>query len=115
MNRKLDSMTSKLIGRRLILDLGSRSEQTPLILYTLNLLQVKSRSWSLRAPCADGYTGGINANRWPGYLRDIFRAVRPGGWAQLVEIYFQAQSDNGTLTEGRQSVADTVTTLLTRH
>ncbi|CAG7564123.1 unnamed protein product [Fusarium equiseti] len=42
--------------------------------------------------------GGIHANRWRSYVRDIFRVLKPGGWCQMVEIYFNAQSDNGTLT-----------------
>ncbi|KAK1755746.1 S-adenosyl-L-methionine-dependent methyltransferase [Echria macrotheca] len=42
--------------------------------------------------------GGIHADRWPSYLADILRVLRPGGWCQMVEIYFNAQSDNGTLT-----------------
>lgn len=44
-------------------------------------------------------SGGINANRWVSYLADIHRSLRRGGWVQLVEIYFNAQSDNGSLTE----------------
>ncbi|KAI5926166.1 S-adenosyl-L-methionine-dependent methyltransferase [Camillea tinctor] len=44
--------------------------------------------------------GGINSSRWPGYLRDIFRCLRGGGWCQMVEIDFNAQSDNGTITDG---------------
>ncbi|KAI0020553.1 S-adenosyl-L-methionine-dependent methyltransferase [Xylariomycetidae sp. FL0641] len=43
--------------------------------------------------------GGINENRWTSYLRDIFRCLRGGGWCQLVEIDFNAQSDNGSLAE----------------
>ncbi|KAK1779095.1 S-adenosyl-L-methionine-dependent methyltransferase [Copromyces sp. CBS 386.78] len=43
-------------------------------------------------------SGGIHANRWMNYLTDVFRILRPGGWCQMVEIYFNAQSDNGTLT-----------------
>ncbi|KAH6635503.1 S-adenosyl-L-methionine-dependent methyltransferase [Chaetomium sp. MPI-SDFR-AT-0129] len=43
--------------------------------------------------------GGIHANRWMNYLRDIWRVLRPGGWCQMVEIHFNAQSDNGTLTD----------------
>ncbi|KAL2267536.1 hypothetical protein VTJ83DRAFT_4813 [Remersonia thermophila] len=43
--------------------------------------------------------GGIHANRWMNYLRDIYRILRPGGWCQMVEMYFNAQSDNGTLTD----------------
>ncbi|KAL4897926.1 S-adenosyl-L-methionine-dependent methyltransferase [Aspergillus ambiguus] len=42
---------------------------------------------------------GINRTRWPGYIRDIKRVLRPGGWVQLVEIYFNVQSDNGSITE----------------
>lgn len=45
--------------------------------------------------------GGIHSNRWRSYIRDIFRVLRPGGWCQMVEIYFNAQSDNGTLTRGK--------------
>ncbi|KAL8407951.1 hypothetical protein RB594_006671 [Gaeumannomyces avenae] len=43
--------------------------------------------------------GGIHADRWPRYIRDIRHVLQPGGWCQMVEIYFNAQSDNGTLTE----------------
>ncbi|KAK3353564.1 S-adenosyl-L-methionine-dependent methyltransferase [Lasiosphaeria hispida] len=42
--------------------------------------------------------GGIDTTRWLGYMSDILRVLRPGGWCQMVEIYFNAQSDNGTLT-----------------
>ncbi|KMU73745.1 hypothetical protein CISG_03795 [Coccidioides immitis RMSCC 3703] len=42
---------------------------------------------------------GINQDRWPRYLRDIVRSLKRGGWAQMVEIYFNIQSDNGALTE----------------
>ncbi|KAH8173327.1 methyltransferase domain-containing protein [Sarocladium implicatum] len=42
--------------------------------------------------------GGIHANRWQSYIRDMYRALRPGGWCQMVEIYFNAQSDNGSLS-----------------
>ncbi|KAF5719256.1 methyltransferase [Fusarium mundagurra] len=41
--------------------------------------------------------GGIHANRWRSYIRDIFRVLNPGGWCQMVEIYFNAQSDNATI------------------
>ncbi len=43
---------------------------------------------------------GIHANRWERYMADILRVLRPGGWCQMVEIYFNAQSDNGSLTDG---------------
>lgn len=42
----------------------------------------------------------IHSTRWPQYMRDMFRVTRPGGWCQMVELYFQVQSDNGSLTEG---------------
>ncbi|PYH96010.1 S-adenosyl-L-methionine-dependent methyltransferase [Aspergillus ellipticus CBS 707.79] len=42
---------------------------------------------------------GIDGSRWPSYIEDIKRVLRPGGWVQLVEMYFNAQSDNGSLTE----------------
>lgn len=44
---------------------------------------------------------GIHANRWTGYLRDIFRVTRGGGWCQMVEMYYNVQSDNGSLTDGK--------------
>jgi hypothetical protein len=43
---------------------------------------------------------GIHANRWTQYLRDMFRVLRGGGWCQMVEIYYNVQSDNGSLTDG---------------
>ncbi|KAK8042683.1 S-adenosyl-L-methionine-dependent methyltransferase [Apiospora phragmitis] len=43
--------------------------------------------------------GGINAERWPSYLRDLHRVLVPGGWVQMVEIYFNAQSDGGHLSD----------------
>ncbi|CAI7598057.1 unnamed protein product [Penicillium viridicatum] len=42
---------------------------------------------------------GINRSRWPSYLRDIVRVLKPGGWVQMVEIYFNVQSDNGSITD----------------
>ncbi|KAF8849992.1 UMTA methyltransferase [Acephala macrosclerotiorum] len=41
----------------------------------------------------------IHTTRWPQYMRDMFRVTRPGGWCQMVEMYFQVQSDNGSLTD----------------
>ncbi len=43
--------------------------------------------------------GGINRNRWTSYVQDCFRVLKPGGWLQMVEIYYNAQSDNGSLTD----------------
>jgi len=45
-------------------------------------------------------SAGIHVNRWPQYLRDLLRVTRPGGWTQMVELYCNVQSDNGSLTEG---------------
>jgi hypothetical protein len=42
----------------------------------------------------------IHANRWTQYMRDILRVTRPGGWCQMVELYYNVQSDNGSLTDG---------------
>jgi len=42
---------------------------------------------------------GIHADRWVQYLRDMFRVIRPGGWCQMVEMYYNVQSDNGNLTD----------------
>ncbi|ODA77938.1 hypothetical protein RJ55_06541 [Drechmeria coniospora] len=41
--------------------------------------------------------GGIHADRWRNYIGDILRVLQPGGWCQTVEIYYNAQSDNGRL------------------
>lgn len=46
---------------------------------------------------------GIHANRWNQYLREMFRVTRPGGWCQMVELYYNVQSDNGSLTRGSHS------------
>jgi hypothetical protein len=32
-------------------------------------------------------------------LVKFFRVLKPGGWVQLIEIYFNVQSDNGSITE----------------
>ncbi|KAL3466323.1 S-adenosyl-L-methionine-dependent methyltransferase [Aspergillus heterothallicus] len=49
---------------------------------------------------------GINRARWPSYIRDIkrftliagrYRVLKAGGWVQMVEIYFNVQSDNGSI------------------
>ncbi|EEQ91279.1 uncharacterized protein BDCG_06399 [Blastomyces dermatitidis ER-3] len=41
---------------------------------------------------------GLHRQRWPSYIRDIKKTLRRGGWVQMVEIYFNVQSDNGTIT-----------------
>ncbi|KAL3470654.1 S-adenosyl-L-methionine-dependent methyltransferase [Aspergillus californicus] len=43
---------------------------------------------------------GINRSRWVSYIQDIKRVLKPGGWVQMVEIYFNVQSDNGSINEG---------------
>jgi len=42
----------------------------------------------------------IHANQWRHYTRELLRVTRPGGWTQMVELYFNVQSDNGSLTPG---------------
>ncbi|KAJ5974419.1 hypothetical protein N7481_011629 [Penicillium waksmanii] len=42
---------------------------------------------------------GIHNSRWPTYIRDIVRVLKPGGWVQMIEIYFNVQSDNGSITD----------------
>ncbi|KAK8059622.1 hypothetical protein PG996_009552 [Apiospora saccharicola] len=46
-------------------------------------------------------SGGINTERWSSYLRDLHRVLVPGGWVQMVEIYFNAQSDGGHLSDSQ--------------
>ena len=29
--------------------------------------------------------GGIKAEQWDGYVEDIFRILKPGGWVQMAE------------------------------
>lgn len=41
--------------------------------------------------------GGIRADRWRSYIKDMYWVTRRGGWCQMVEIYFIAQSHNGSL------------------
>ena len=36
---------------------------------------------------------GIHTNRWTTYLQDIFNVTRGGGWCQMVELYYNAQSE----------------------
>ncbi|CZT00663.1 related to methyltransferase [Rhynchosporium graminicola] len=45
-------------------------------------------------------SAGLRVNGWPQYLQDLLRVIRPGGWAQMVDLYCNAQSDNGSLTDG---------------
>ncbi|KAE8349166.1 S-adenosyl-L-methionine-dependent methyltransferase [Aspergillus coremiiformis] len=42
---------------------------------------------------------GINRDRWPSYIEDIKRVLKPGGWVQLIEIYFNIQSYSGLMDE----------------
>lgn len=41
--------------------------------------------------------GGINANRWPEYIRELKSMLKRGGWLQMVEIEPLVQSSNGRL------------------
>ncbi|OJD24004.1 hypothetical protein ACJ73_04644, partial [Blastomyces percursus] len=42
---------------------------------------------------------GLNKHRWESYIEDIKTTLKPGGWVQMVEMYFNVQSDNGTITD----------------
>ncbi|OJJ58481.1 hypothetical protein ASPSYDRAFT_89227 [Aspergillus sydowii CBS 593.65] len=44
--------------------------------------------------------GGINRSRWPSLTDGWYRVLKPGGWVQMVEIYFNVQSDNGSISDG---------------
>ncbi|ETN42517.1 uncharacterized protein HMPREF1541_01674 [Cyphellophora europaea CBS 101466] len=39
--------------------------------------------------------GGLSRYRWPGYLSDLFRTLRDGGWIQLMEWDLSFRSNNG--------------------
>ncbi|OCL10457.1 S-adenosyl-L-methionine-dependent methyltransferase [Glonium stellatum] len=43
---------------------------------------------------------GIKRTRWPDYVKDLKRLLRPNGWVQMVEYYYNFQSDSGLLTDG---------------
>lgn len=45
--------------------------------------------------------GAVHYNRWTEYVRDMLRVTRPGGWVQMIELSYNFQSDNGTLTESQ--------------
>ncbi|KAI5811597.1 S-adenosyl-L-methionine-dependent methyltransferase [Peziza echinospora] len=42
---------------------------------------------------------GIELARWKTYARDCFRVLKSDGWLQMVEFYYNVQSDNGSLTD----------------
>lgn len=42
---------------------------------------------------------GIDASRWPSYIEELRKMLRPGGWVQLVELDLMVQSWNGTLPD----------------
>jgi len=42
---------------------------------------------------------GINASRWPAYVRDLRRLLNRGGWVQMCEILPHIQSSNGRLSD----------------
>ncbi|KAK4971259.1 hypothetical protein LTR28_013266, partial [Elasticomyces elasticus] len=42
---------------------------------------------------------GINSERWPAYLRELISMLKPGGWLQIMEYYFNIQSDTGRMAE----------------
>uniref|UniRef100_A0A093V652 Phosphoethanolamine N-methyltransferase 3 n=1 Tax=Talaromyces marneffei PM1 TaxID=1077442 RepID=A0A093V652_TALMA len=42
---------------------------------------------------------GLDRSRWSSYVRDLVRVTKRGGWVQMAEIYFNVQSDNGSITD----------------
>ena len=38
---------------------------------------------------------GINANRWPIYIKELWYLLKRGGWLQMVELELRFQSDSG--------------------
>ncbi|KAH8691402.1 S-adenosyl-L-methionine-dependent methyltransferase [Talaromyces proteolyticus] len=42
---------------------------------------------------------GINRSRWTSYIRDLVRVTKRGGWVQMIELNYNTQSDNGSLTD----------------
>jgi hypothetical protein len=44
--------------------------------------------------------GGINANRWNQYVREIKRVLVRHGWVQMMEVYYNAQCPSGNYPAG---------------
>ena len=42
---------------------------------------------------------GIDADRWPLYIRELKHLLKPGGWLQMVELQLHFQSDAGLLSD----------------
>ena len=42
---------------------------------------------------------GINADRWPSYIRELKQMLKPGGWLQMVEMDLLFQSSSGRLRD----------------
>ena len=42
---------------------------------------------------------GIKRTRWLDYVKDLRRLLRRNGWVQMVEYYYNFQSDSGLLTD----------------
>lgn len=42
---------------------------------------------------------GIDRHRWPGYVKDLYDRLEPGGWLQMTEAYMNIQSDSGRRQE----------------
>jgi hypothetical protein len=73
--------------------------------------------WNLNAPFRDGsprtrprpetfdlinsrlLSEGINADRWPAYVRDLKHLLKYGGWLQMVELELRFQSNSGRLRQ----------------
>lgn len=75
--------------------------------------EFERKQWNLNAPFRDDRSetrlqpgsfhlinsrflvAGINGDRWPTYIADLKRLLKPGGWLQMVEQYALVRSENG--------------------
>ena len=42
---------------------------------------------------------GINADRWPSYIKELRQVLKRGGWLQMVEVQLHFQSSTGRLSD----------------
>ncbi|EOD47288.1 Methyltransferase type 11 [Neofusicoccum parvum] len=94
------------------------SEVTGIDVYPTNELpddqpdNLEIEAWDLNQPLTPTYkpneydlihsrlvAPGIKRDRWRGYIRDIVRLLKRGGWVQMAEFYYIIQSDSGMLTD----------------
>jgi len=52
------------------------------------------RCWVL---ISRGLLGAIPETKWPGYVQEVYRVLKPGGWAQFIEGDPRLYSENDSL------------------